>query len=60
MFAANLANFAETKSWYGEGTELVRSGSSIRFVIWYIENGISYKVGLDIWLIEIIFLILHS
>ena len=27
-FAANLANFAETKSWYGEGTELVRRGSS--------------------------------
>lgn len=26
--AANLANFAETKSWYGEGTELVRSGLS--------------------------------
>ena len=28
MFAANLANFAVTKSWYGAGTELVRSGSS--------------------------------
>ena len=27
-FAANLANFAEIKSWYGEGTELVRSGSN--------------------------------
>lgn len=30
------------------------------FVIWYIQNGISYKVGLDIWLIEIIFLLLRS
>ena len=28
MFAANLANFAETKSLYGAGTELVRSGAS--------------------------------
>ena len=27
MFAANMANMAETKTWYGEGTELVRSGS---------------------------------
>ena len=27
-FAANVANLAETNSWYGEGTELVRSGSS--------------------------------
>lgn len=26
------------------------------FVIWYIENGISYKASLDIWRIEIIFL----
>ena len=42
------------------GTERVRSGSSIRFVIWYIENGISYKTSLDIWRIEIIFLLLHS
>ena len=32
-FAANLANYAETKSWYGEGTELVRSGSSYD-VLW--------------------------
>ena len=24
------------------------------FVIWYIENGISYKTSLDIWRIEII------
>ena len=30
------------------------------FVIWYIENGISYKTSLDIWRIEIIFLLLHS
>ena len=30
------------------------------FVIWYIENGISYKTSLDIWQIEIIFLLLHS
>ena len=34
--------------------------ADIRFVIWYIQNGISYKVGLDIWLIEIIFLLLRS
>ena len=34
--------------------------SSIRFVVWYIENGISYKTSLDIWRIEIIFLLLHS
>ena len=26
----------------------------ILFVIWYIENGISYKTSLDIWQIEII------
>lgn len=32
-FAANVANLAETKSWYGEGTELVRSGSSYD-VLW--------------------------
>ena len=25
-FAAYIENLAETKSWYGEGTELVRSG----------------------------------
>ena len=31
--------------------------ADIRFVIWYIQSGISYKVGLDIWLIEIIFFI---
>ena len=28
--------------------------------IWYIQNGISYKTSLDIWRIEIIFLLLHS
>ena len=27
-FAANVANLAETKSWYGVGTEKVRSWSS--------------------------------
>lgn len=27
-FAVNVANLAETKSWYGEGTEEVWSGSS--------------------------------
>ena len=30
------------------------------FVIWYIQNGISYKTSLDIWWIEIIFLLLRS
>ena len=30
------------RSWYGAGTELVRSGSSIRFVIWYFQPPISY------------------
>ena len=27
-FAANVANFAEIKTWYGEGTEKVWSGAS--------------------------------
>ena len=29
-FAANVANFAETKTWYGEGTEQVRSRSCFK------------------------------